>query len=247
MTRRSQPQAKTPVSEPSVEVKDVEKKVVAPNSRFFCPVPSCAKNDQKSFNGWKAISSMISCVQRHCLHGEFESVPKTFWNERFFCPQCGTIVSNSHRGHHDRKCHCFEVRNEQASQFAQVIEPELDQKHSTESYIPTLEEVIEKNSRILKRIPRGARVSFARALIQLCREVEELNSVDAWTAYFLFAKCVLLPCNRYGKRHRAYYTEWTASRCEKWIGPSQATFLQKMEIRTRMWRVTDHKNTIKSI
>jgi len=99
-----------------------------------------------------------------------------------------------------------------------------------------LEEVVEKNSRILKRIPRGARASFARALIQLWREIEEQNNVDAWTAYFMFAKCVLLPCNRYGKRHRAYYTEWTTSRCEQWIGPSQATFLQKMEIRIRMWR-----------
>jgi hypothetical protein len=101
---------------------------------------------------------------------------------------------------------------ENPAQIPQAGEPGMDCKHNTECYLPTLDEVVEKNSRILKRIPRGARVSFARALIQLCREVEEQNSVDAWTAYLMFAKCVLLPCKRYGRRHRAYYIEWTTSR-----------------------------------
>ena len=85
-------------------------------------------------------------------------------------------------------------------------------------------------------MPRGARASFARALVQLCWEVEKFNSVEAWTAYFMFAKCVLLPSPRYGKRHRAFYTEWTSSRCDTWMGPTNATFLQKMEIRIKMWR-----------
>lgn len=102
MTRRN-PQAKTSVLEPAIEEKDV--RVAKKDVPFFCPVPSCAKNDQKNFAGWKTIKPMINCVEKHCLHGGFESVPKPFWNERFYCLQCGTIVSNSHRGSHDNTLH----------------------------------------------------------------------------------------------------------------------------------------------
>ena len=119
--------------------------------------PSCAKNDQKSFAGWKTIKPMINCVEKHCLHGGFESVPKPFWKERFYCLQCGTIVSNSQRDSHDKKCRRVESRNEQPSQIDQAVEPGLDFKHNTECYLPTLEEVVEKNSPI---------ASFARALIR---------------------------------------------------------------------------------
>jgi hypothetical protein len=112
---------------------------------------------------------------------------------------------------------------------------QFEEKH-IESPFPSLQEVVERNSRVLKRVPRGARASFARALVQLCSEIEEYNNVEAWTAYFMFAKCVLLPSPRYGKRHRAFYTEWTSSRCDTWMGPTNATFLQKMEIRIRMWK-----------
>ena len=107
---------------------------------------------------------MINCVEKHCKGGGFESVPKQFWNERFYCSHCGRIVSNSHRGSHEKKCQRVESK-ENSPQISQAVEPGLDYKHNTEYYLPSLEEVVEKNSRTLKRIPRGARVSFARALI----------------------------------------------------------------------------------
>ena len=51
---------------------------------FFCPVVDCSKHSiSEGFKGWKAPQSMISCVLQHCLHGGIESVPESFWNDRF--------------------------------------------------------------------------------------------------------------------------------------------------------------------
>ena len=143
------------------------------------------------FKEWQA-SSLCDCA-KHCLQGGTESIPSFFWTyaKKFFCKDCGKIVSTTHRTNHDKKCKPLVIPaligveqpgeglgvppgQEQSPQMGN----QLDEKH-LESPFPSLNEVVEKSSRVLKRVPRGARASFARALVQLSRSKHSSRKADS--------------------------------------------------------------------
>ena len=117
---------------------------------------------------------------------------------RFICPNCSSIVSNSHFVSHARKCPsvAFGGQNGQTNIFNVV--PSSIPNHPVT--LPSLEDICSLKHPTIRFIPSSARPAFARALSSVLKEIVAVNSVAAWTKLLMLPKCVL-PTSKRGGRH----------------------------------------------
>ena len=116
----------------------------------------------------------------------------------FICPNCSSIVSNSHFVSHARKCPsvAFGGQNGQTNIF-NVVPSSIPNHQVT---LPSLEDIGSLKHPTIRFIPSSARPAFARALFSVLKEIVAVNSVAAWTKLLMLPKCVL-PTTKRGGRH----------------------------------------------
>ena len=102
--------------------------------------------------------------------------------------------------------------------------------------LPAVSEIVAKRSAILKHIPFACRGDFGRALNAVLGDILFFNDAYAWTAYFLFVPCVLLPPMRGGVRHRKALERHTKARIVKWTGDRDQDLRTRTLARVEMWR-----------
>ena len=111
------------------------------------------------------------------------------------------------------------------------------------SGLPSLDEVCATRARLLKYVPRGARVVWGQALAQAAASAVWHNSGQAWTEFAMLPKCVLFAPPRQGKSNKDDTVAFTKRRCERWLagermelwldGPGAARPGQRTTQRTR--------------
>ena len=117
---------------------------------------------------------------------------------RFICPNCSSIVSNSHFVSHARKCPSVACggQNGQTNIF-NVVSSSIPNHQVT---LPSLEDICSLKHPTIRFIPSSARPAFARVLSSVLKEIVAVNSVAAWTKLLMLPKCVL-PNSKRGGRH----------------------------------------------
>jgi hypothetical protein len=103
------------------------------------------------------------------------------------------------------------------------------------SDLPSIPEIVAKRSAILKHIPFTCRGDFGRALNAVLGDILFFNDSYAWTTYFLFVPCVLLPLGR-GVRHKKDLERHTKARIAKWNGDRELDLRTRTLARVEMWR-----------
>ncbi len=117
-----------------------------------------------------------------------------------------------------------------------VMPPSLSVSEPLAPGLPSIDEIIGKLSPTLKHIPFGCRADFGRALNSLIDEILFHNDAFAWTSYFMFVPCVLLPYARGGSKHRKAVEKHTKERIQAWKGSSVLDYESRVRARVRMWR-----------
>lgn len=101
--------------------------------------------------------------------------------------------------------------------------------------IPTISEIVQKSTPILKHIPIDCRADFGKALNALFFEIAHHNNTLAWLSYFMFVPVILQPYPRGGQKNRKKATLFTQNRIKDWLGNDIVDYSSKVINRIRLW------------
>ena len=73
----------------------------------------------------------------------------------------------------------------------------------------------------IHHIPFKSKPAFARLLAATLKDILYLNTTEAWLKLFLLPKCILLSCQRHGRRHKPININQL---CDRWMA-GQIRFL----------------------
>ena len=126
------------------------------------------------------------------------AVPTSWLREqsRYICPNCSSLVANSHSVSHSRKCPSVASCSQTQSHDIKVVPCSI----SHQATLPCLQDICSLRYPTIRFVPSKARPAFARALSSVLKEILAENSVDAWTKLLMLPKCVL-PTTKRGGRH----------------------------------------------
>ena len=111
-------------------------------------------------------------------------VPKEWLQEQglYIC-ECRALVAKSRFASHSRRC---------LAGLAAPQTPIPESSHSTNTVLPSFEEVCLLSCRTLRHIPKKSRPAFALALSFSLKAVLHDNSLDSnWLKLFMLPKCLL--------------------------------------------------------
>ncbi|HYN44590.1 MAG TPA: reverse transcriptase domain-containing protein [Candidatus Limnocylindrales bacterium] len=118
---------------------------------------------------------------------------------------------------------------------ADNLEPPFTLPQRVDEEIPTISEIIQKNTSILKHVPFNCRADFSKALNSLIFELTSRNDILAWTCYFMFVPVVLLPYDRGGFKNRKKAEKFTKKRIKEWVGERDIDYRSLVLSRVKMW------------
>ena len=126
----------------------------------------------------------------------FGDVPKEWLQEQglYIC-ECRALVAKSRFASHSQRC----LVGLAAPQTLIPLLPESS--HSTNTVLPSFEEVCLLSCRTLRYIPKKSRPAFALALSLSLKAVLHDNSLDSWLKLFMLPKCLLPSKKRGGRRN----------------------------------------------
>ena len=177
-------------------------------TRYFCPVSNCPHADVIQARGWGNLQGVRNHLREH-FAGRFSgAVPQAFLDEHrlFSCSICGKLISRRYRGS------CPSCRpTERATSTNNPTEA------TAQDNLPSLDDVCTTRVRLLKYVPRGARVLWGQAWAKAAASAMWHNSVQAWTEFAMLPKCVLIAPPRQGKSNKLDTVAFTKLRCERWL------------------------------
>ena len=94
-----------------------------------------------------------------------------------------------------------------------------------------------RNSLVLRHVPRGARGVWAQCLARALSSVAIHNTHTAWAELLMLPKAVLCPAPRSGSARRAQATNFTTTRCRRWLdgGDPMAQMVWRWPSDSRWW------------
>ena len=177
-------------------------------TRYFCPVNGCPHANVTQAKGWCNIPGVRNHLKEHYA-GRFNgAVPQAFLDAHNLCScsVCGKIIHKRNNG----SCpSCYP--SHRAATSNDPTEP------SGPAALPSLDDICMTRVRLLKYVPRGARVGWGQAMAQAAASAIWHNSAKAWTEWAMLPKCVLLAPPRQGKSNKSDTVAFTKLRCERWL------------------------------
>ena len=149
--------------------------IVRPLHRKQCIVAGCHELIAPTM--WR---SHMGLHARGLFLGE---VPEEWLQEQglYIC-ECRALVAKSRFASHSRRC---------LAGLAAPQTPISESSHSTNTVLPSFEEVCLLSCRTLRHIPKKSRPAFALALSFSLKAVLHDNSLDSWLKLFMLPKCLL--------------------------------------------------------
>ena len=165
--------------------------IVRPLHRKQCIVADCHELIAPTM--WR---SHMGLHARGLFRGD---VPREWLQEQglYIC-DCRALVAKSRRASHSRRCVAVLAAPPDPAPIPSLSETESS--HSTNTVLPSFEEVCLLSCRTLRHIPKKSRPAFALALSFSLKAVLHDNSLDSWLKLFMLPKC-LLPSKKRGGRH----------------------------------------------
>ncbi len=195
---------------------------------MWCPVQGCPRADRHRRPGFKSTAGLIHHINSHLTLGEHSLVEAWMTaNNREQCRWCRCCVAAG-RGIHPT-CAAQERRQSHAGSQHPNLDAlnEDDDDADMRSPLPTLDTIMSSKVRTLKHVPKKARLLWAQAFTRAMAQVNDTQSVQAWTELLMLPKCVLLAPPRGGKKHRNKSAAFTLDRLSCWLAGERTTLWEE--------------------
>ena len=203
--------------------------------RIFCPVVGCAHALTSSNRHYRDFKSIKNHLNDHCTGHISGAVPVDFLNQNSYsqCRICDKLVHTKFQGT-CLKCRPSARMREQVDSMRRhnngtITTPASDQQaiHTQEPRaLPSLAEVHERFTPIIKNIPLVLRRLWAQCLVRALAQVAWTNSEANWTELQMLPKCTLCRPTRGGNSHKSKKMAWTRSRLQRWLAGERTSLWQ---------------------